>query len=392
MVNSFSVAVENSAANFISKNNLLCGNVLEDLLLNLNPNGVKVLLCFDQGWFSVGKQIKDELSKKQEVISFSLEENAHFEECVNKLLSSVFNIEEIIVIGSEELALFAVNYLNNSGRVIYIPLDFDFSEFIVRSLDLKSNHLVFLDKNLLNKCYKNKMADGARHVLSKKLVLVEMLINEHIGALLPNNEAKNLFASALGDVYKYFTNHSLELLVTAIIKASVAEQKAGVSSIPTLASAILFKSENLSLKGEREYLFYKMVLRAYGMFFTNNTDCTISLPGVLLEQEEIAKLFPFEYKEMLAKLPEYLYDNEKTALLKKKICENSAVISEINKQLSQIEKDAELIKNEYGGRKYTVELYNLKQRAKALSLAPYIAKKPTAFHLLFAQGLTKYFE
>ena len=392
MINSFSIAVENSAANFISKNNVFCGNVLSDLTTQVKNDGVKVVLCFDAGWYFIGKNIKDLLSEKYKVISFSLEQHAHFEECVNKLLSSVSNIEEVIVIGSEELALFAVNYLNNSGRVIYIPLDFDFSEFIVRSLDLKSKHLVFLDENLLNKCYKNKFADGARHVLSKKLVLVEMLINEHIEALLPNNEAKNLLTSAIGDVYKYFTNHSLELLVTAIIKASVAEQKAGVSSIPTLASTILFKSENLSLKGEREYLFYKMVLRAYGMFFTNNTDCTISLPGILLEQEEIAKLFPLEYKGMLAKLPNYLYDVEKTKRLKQAVCESSPVLDEINKQLSQIERDTALIKNEYGGRKYTVELYNQKQRAKALSLAPYIAKKPTAFHLLFAQGLTKYFE
>ena len=62
----------------------------------------------------------------------------------------------------------------------------------------------------------------------------------------------------------------------------------------------------------------------------------------------------------------------------------------VDKLLSKIESESLALKKEYGGRKYSVEHYSSKQRAKALYLAPYINGKPTAYDLLFASGVTQF--
>ena len=75
---------------------------------------------------------------------------------------------------------------------------------------------------------------------------------------------------------------------------------------------------------------------------------------------------------------------------KKKAMASGELLKEIKAQLAQIEGDSLMLKKQYGGRKYSVEHYNAKQRARALYLAPYVTEKLTAFHLLFASGITQY--
>ena len=77
--------------------------------------------------------------------------------------------------------------------------------------------------------------------------------------------------------------------------------------------------------------------------------------------------------------------------LKEKVIANTQLISIVDNLLAQLESEAQILKKEFGGKKYTVEHYSTKQRATALTLAPYLIKKECAYKLLFASGITEYF-
>ena len=383
------LAVENSTASIIFNNNLRFGSSLETVSKELLTNSVKGLLCYEKGWYEVGKSIKD-LFSSQGITAFCLEEEVPFLQTAPKLLNSISNLQELVVIGDEQLALFALDYcVSTNIKIVYIPLDFEFSCYLLRILN-NTNHLLILDENLLSACGKNKIADGIRCVLSKKIFFIEMLVNQSICGLLPSEKADFYLKEGLKQLKNYLALKQLKNLIFALVSVTVGEYFSGCGNIATSASEILLKFQKLSLKGEREYLLYKMVLRAYELYFVNDTSFTLSLPGVVVEENEINNLFANEYIKKQITLPPYLYDLKKIEEYKKVIVANENLLSLIKQQLAQIEEDNAMLKRQYGGRKYSVEHYNAKQRSKALYLAPYITEKPTAFHLLFASGFTQY--
>ena len=383
------LAVESSTASIILNKNLRCGNCLEVIKQELSQNSQKAILCYEKGWYELGKSIKD-LFGGQNLACFCLDEEIPFLQSAPKLLNSVNNLQELIVIGDEQLALFALDYcLKSSARVTYIPLDFEFSSFLLRALE-NNNNLLIIDENLLSACGKNKVADGIRCVLSKKIFFVEMLVNQSIAGLFDCKRAENCLNEGLKELKSYLATRSLEKLILALLYVTASEYLSGCGNIASSASIILLKMQNLSLKGEREYLLYKMILRSYELYFTNDTSFTLSLPGVVVEENEINALFANEYIKKQIALPDYLYDIKRIEEYKSKITANKELLKVIKQQLEQIEEDSAMLKRQYGGRKYSVEHYNAKQRSKALYLAPYITEKPTAFHLLFASGFTQY--
>ena len=383
------LAVENSTASIILNNNLRYGSSLELVSRELSVTTVKALLCYEKGWYEIGKSIKD-LFTSQNITAFCLEEEMPFLKSAPKLLNSVKNLQELVVIGDERLALFALDYCASTNiKMVYIPLDFEFSCYLLHILDNR-NHLLILDENLLSACGKNKIADGIRCVLSKKIFFIEMLVNQSIEGLLPSEKADFYLKEGLKELKNYLALKKLDKLISALVLVTVGEYLSGCGNIASSASQILLRMQKLSLNGEREYLLYKMVLRAYELYFANDTSFTLSLPGVVVEEGEINSLFANEYIKKQITLPPYLYDLKKIEEYKEKIVANENLLKLIKQQLAQIEEDSAMLKRQYGGRKYSVEHYNAKQRSKALYLAPYITQKPTAFHLLFASGFTQY--
>ena len=393
MKNEFALAVENSTASFISKDNLICGNAVDEIAESLQVDGKRVLLCFDSGWFAVGKSLKDRLKEEHDLVCFSLEETIYFEEKVVKLLNGVKNISQIIVIGSEPMALFVSRYFDGlNTKVIYLPLDFEFSDFLLNSLKNGATNQLVLDEGLLSNCLKNKLADAVRCVFSKRILFIEMCANETIEGLIDKNEGKNQLNKGIKLVDEYLKTRDITTLILAVVLVTVGEFLSGVGNIVSSASEILSKIQNFSLKGEREYLFYKMALRAYLLYFSNDTSCALLPPGLVVEEIELQKIFPFLPKKHQTVAPFCAFDIKKAEEYKQIILKDGKIIDLIKTQIANLDENAKLLKKEYGGRKYSVEHYSLKQRAKALSLAPYITSEFSIFHLLFASGLTQYFE
>ncbi|MBR4419627.1 MAG: hypothetical protein IKT32_01990, partial [Clostridia bacterium] len=112
----------------------------------------------------------------------------------------------------------------------------------------------------------------------------------------------------------------------------------------------------------------------------------------VVEEIELQKIFPFLPKKHQTVAPFCAFDIKKAEEYKQIILKDGKIIDLIKTQIANLDENAKLLKKEYGGRKYSVEHYSLKQRAKALSLAPYITSEFSIFHLLFASGLTQYFE
>lgn len=386
----FALAVEKSTASVISAKNLQCGSFESIIPSALSKNGVKALMCYEKGWYEVGKRIKDLFGSKG-ITCFCLDEGIPFEKNAVKLLSSVNNLQELVVIGDEQMALFALNYcLKNSARVIYIPLDFSFGNYLLSAVEMGGSNLLLLDEDLLSQCGKNKLADGVRTVLTKKIFFIEMLVNQAIEGVIANNQAKTLLNEGQKSLQDYLQGGAISDLAIAIIFTVMGECYSGAGSIVRSASDLILRMQRLSLSGEREYLLYKMVLRAYELYFSNDTSFTLSLPGVALEEAEIKSLYANDYVKPQIYLPSFLYDQEAVNGFKKKAMASGELLKEIKAQLAQIEGDSLMLKKQYGGRKYSVEHYNAKQRARALYLAPYVTEKSTAFHLLFASGITQY--
>lgn len=387
MKDNFALAVENSTASFVNFNKLLCGNSHEVIPAQIGLHEKTVILCHDSGWFEAGREIKENL--KGEKTCFCIDDIPEFEKGATLLLDSVKDINYLVVIGSEELAIFAVNYCADKQiKIIYTPLDTCFSQYFLQLVNCENLYLA-LDGTRLNKVGKNRLTDGVRSVLSKKILLVEMRANEYIAGLSPSNEAKILLETALKNLNAYLSNHLIENLVCAILLSCLAEVKAGAGNVARSATNVLLKIQKLSLKGEAEYLLYKMVLRAYALYFKNDTSFTLKLPGVVIEEEQLNDLFSGNGK-IIPYIPPFFNKLQEVERIKKEIVEKGNIVEIINEQISQIENDEIILKKEYGGRKYSVEHYNAKQRSTALLLAPYLTDKPCAYHLLFASGFTQY--
>ena len=387
MKDNFALAVEKSTASFVNNNLIGCGVAEKIIGEMISSQKNAVILCHDNGWFEAGRQIKQALNGN--AVSFSIEDQPNFEKVATTLLNSVKNIDYLIAVGSEDLANYALGYMQNKGgKVIYLPLDMQFSRYFVNLLKTQNCFLI-LDEQRLLKCGKNRLTDGIRTVLSKKLFLVEMAVNQSIAGGIPKKEAQECIFESLKRVQNYLKQQNVQELILAILIACIGEVCSGVGNIVSSATDILFKIEKLSLRGEAEYLFYKMVLRSYQLYLKNDTSFLLASPGIVLEEEQIDQLFLNSYKKPTVSLPLYFNDFCEVQRLKE-LASNEQVLSLINTQISEIERDEELLKKQYGGRKYTVEHYNAKQRSKALTLAPYITDKSTLYDLLFVSGFSQY--
>ena len=354
----FALAVEKSTASVISAKNLQCGRFDEIVCSALSQNGVKALLCSEKGWYEAGKRIKDSLGGRL-VSCFCVDENLPFEKKAVKLLNSVSGLDELVVIGNEQMALFALNYCLNSGaRVIYIPLDFSFGSYLLAAVNRGGNDLLLLDENLLSQCGKNKLADGVRTVLTKKIFFVEMLVNQSIGGVILNNQAKNLLNEGQKSLKNYLQSGLVSDLAIAVILTSMGEYYSGAGNIVRAAADLLLRMQSLSLSGEREYLLYKMILRIYELYFSNDTGFTLSIPGVVVEEGEIKSLYSNDYSQPKICLPNFLYDLDAVNGFKEKCAQGGEILKEIKLQLSQIEGDTAILKKLYGGRKNSANRFS----------------------------------
>ena len=272
MKNDFAFAVGNATANFISKRNLDSGNVSELISSHVVKGGNVINICFDSGWFSLAGKIKSYLLEHN-VINFSLNDNKPFINDLQVLLSSVKEVSTVIVTGSEDLAL-AVSkfYLNKSVKVIYLPLDFNYEFFLKNSLENANNNLVILDESLLAKCNRSAFADCVRRIFARKIFRVEIAVNRAINQDNNLKQAENQLNESEIYLQKYLDTHLIVYLVIAHLKSIIFESITNIEYLPLVAGEILNKlNANFSLRGEREYLVYKMLLKLYRFYFSNDT-------------------------------------------------------------------------------------------------------------------------
>ncbi|MBR3864425.1 MAG: hypothetical protein IKJ19_04870 [Clostridia bacterium] len=392
MKNDFAFAVENSTANFIPKNNLVCGSVEKLLPSLINDDGAIINLCFNSGWFALAGNIKGVLGAR-EVISFCLNDGKLDENELDVLLSSVTSVGTVIVTGSEELAMLVCKkYQAKKVKIIYLPLDFNYEFFIKHALEIVDNRVVLLDEKILAKCNRSAFVDCVRRILARKILSVEIAVNQAITGDKDKKQIENILDESKKYLQKYLQTHLIVYLVISHLLSIVYEHLSGVEYIPSVAGEVLAKlNYSLSLRGEREYLIYKMILRLYKFYFTNDTSFLLKRCGIAIQEEQINKLMSdcclLDYS-----LPKtaYLSDNEIDAI-KQKIYKDKKVIELLDNYLLELENEAQILKKEFGGRKYTVEHYNAKERAIALNLTPYLIKNKTAYELLFASGIIEYF-
>ena len=391
MKNDFAFAVGNATANFISKRNLDSGNVSELISSHVVKGGNVINICFDSGWFSLAGKIKSYLLEHN-VINFSLNDNKPFINDLQVLLSSVKEVSTVIVTGSEDLAL-AVSkfYLNKSVKVIYLPLDFNYEFFLKNSLENANNNLVILDESLLAKCNRSAFADCVRRIFARKIFRVEIAVNRAINQDNNLKQAENQLNESEIYLQKYLDTHLIVYLVIAHLKSIIFESITNIEYLPLVTGEILNKlNANFSLRGEREYLVYKMLLKLYRFYFSNDTSFILKNCGIASQEEELNKLMGdcvlLDYS-----LPQIVYNENEINSIKQKIVKDINIINLIDNLISELENEAQILKKEFGGKKYTVEHYSTKQRATALTLAPYLIKKDCAYKLLFASGILEYF-
>ncbi len=392
MKNDFTFAVENSTANFIPKNNLICGNVSELIPSLVNQNGAIINICFNSGWFALASSIKKLLSPR-EVVSFCLNEGKINENELEVLLRSVNNVGTIIVTASEDLAmLISKKYENSKVKIIYLPLDFDYEFFIKHALSSGLDRAIILDEKLLAKCNRSAFVDCVRRIFARKLIKVEMAVNRAITGDNSKKQVADVLEESQKYLQKYLQTHLIVYLVISHLLSIVSEVLSGFDYIPSIAGEILSKlNANLSLRGEREYLIYKMILRLYKFYFTNDTSFLLKRCGIARQEEQINKLMGDCYL-LDYSLPKTVdLSCEELDELKEKVYSDETVIKLIDGYLMELDNEAQIFKKEFGGRKYTVEHYNAKERATALTLTPYLLKNKSAYELLFASGIIEYF-
>lgn len=390
MKSKFALAVEGSTASFISKENLICDSALESALSLVKGDSCFVI-CLKSGYLSFGKKLIDLLQtnyiKVQSKI-FECEPTSFSE--LQELLSKSEGLT-VIVVGSEKIACFCQDYYKNSlVNLLFVAVNLSFRSFALNLISTKSKGVLILDEKLIAKCNRRDTAECVKSILAKRIIYAEIAFNRAIAPHFSAEKAEKLLDESFYYLQVYQTTRYLTPLVIACFKGVIAQHICGVEHLPFVAGKILEKTQNLAFDGEREYLIYKMLLRLYNFYFSNDLSFTIKQGGVACEQESIKNLFKgIDYNYSL---PRYMYDVKEIDKIKNNLISDGKGIALVKEYLNLLSEDEVALRKEFGGKRYNVEHYNNKQRLTALTLAPYFIKKPCAYNLLFASGILEYFK
>lgn len=352
--------------------------------------GEHVLLAFDSGWYAVGKEIKENFGNDRDIVAFCLTDGDPYEDSAEKMLLSVKNPRSLIVIGNENLALKAMTILKDIP-ICFVATDFDFC--LILSDMIKSgnkNNMLIADSDRLKNISKSRIFSGAKSVLSKKILFVEICVNRLIDGLNEFSDTKICLERGQYFLKVFFNSHDIKDLITAQIYSSFALAFCDLGYIPAIAAYLLEKQGSFCEKGESEYLVCKMLIRLYRLYISENHDYIIKNGGI--NQTAILKEILKPSKNEDFKYENIDFTDERLNEIKKILVGDKDIIKLLDSFENDFDTECEELKKLYAGKKYTVENYSKKQRIAALKSSPFLTTGFCLLKLIFSDGILEYME
>ena len=381
------ITVDNFAVNFLLSNtNAFLGKAEEIYFNSVKKQSERILIfCYDADYFLLGKRVKDLLIKNaKSVTCYSLERSVPLKPSIEKIFANEVGFNAVLAVGNEKIAAAVAPFVNESKNFAFMPTDFDFSFFLCSGSG-KNCSLIF-DSAIFSLAKKNKVLSGLKSVVSKRIIFIEMRVNQLIGGYLEQKEAISAFEKGQEMLNLFLKDLNVMHLILAQFYCGVAISVISCCFEPMQCSIVAEKLLDNSGFGEREFLFYEILLKIYMLYFNNPIDFICKLPNVISDREQLERLGLLGCENYF----EPLYDTKRLSLIKGEIKGDSELKQEVEKQLETIFSLKKIFKSVYAGRKYTVEHYSQKQRSTALKLAPLTCNKPSALKLVWADGVLEY--
>ena len=354
-----------------------------------------VIFTDDFGYFSVCKKIRgfvadgnfceeEKRAFADRTVFFSVDDGAD-EKIAERLLRSVKKPLCVAAVGGGELIARAVDYCaENNVDLLAVPLDYSFGCVLKRNCDFVAEKCFFaFDNELFSSLQKNRVADVIRQVLSKRILFVEMRVNQLIGLHFDDETPKKLLNESVYECLNYFKNYDYKSLAYAKFLSEKAAMLLPFESPAEGMSKVLSCYDLDVSEGDREYFAYKMLIKIYGVMLS---DCVnmVKVPSYGMCADQLKAIMP---NAKINPKPSYYCNDENLSLLLKTLAEDDKLGGYIKELALNIPDGEHIVYLVYGGRKSTVELYPQNINAQSLRLAPLICKGDSLLKILWATGV-----
>ena len=357
--------------------------------------GEAVIFTDDFGYFSVCKKIRgfvadgnfceeEKRAFADRTVFFSVDDGAD-EKIAERLLRSVKKTLCVAAVGGGELIARAVDYCaENNVDLLAVPLDYSFGCVLKRNCDFVAEKCFFaFDNDLFSSLQKNRVADVIRQVLSKRILFVEMRVNQLIGLHFDDETPKKLLNESVYECLNYFKNYDYKSLAYAKFLSEKAAMLLPFESPAESMSKVLSCYDLDVSEGDREYFAYKTLIKIYGVMLS---DCVnmVKVPSYGMCADQLKAIMP---NAKINPKPSYYCNDENLSLLLKTLAEDDKLGGYIKELALNIPDGEHIVYLVYGGRKSTVELYPQNINAQSLRLAPLICKGDSLLKILWATGV-----
>lgn len=354
-----------------------------------------IVFTDDSGYFSVCKKIRgvvadgnfcdeEKIAFADRTVFFSVDDGAD-ERVAERLLHSVKKPLCVVAAGGGELIARVSDYCaENNVDLLAVPLDYSFGCVLKRNCEFVAEKAYFaFDDELFSSLQKNKVADVIRQILSKRILFIEMCVNQLIGLHFDDETPKKLLNESVYECLNYFKNYDYKSLVYAKFLSEKAAMLLPFESPAESMSKVLSCYDLDVIEGEREYFAYKMLLKIYGVMLT---DCVnmVKVPSYEMCADQLKAIMP---GAIICTKPNYYCDDEKLSALLKTLAEDDKLGGYIQELTLHIPDGEHIVYLVYGGRKSTVELYPQNINTMALRLAPLICRGDSLLKILWATGV-----
>ena len=358
-------------------------------------SGEAVIFTDDFGYFSVCKKIRgfvadgnfceeEKRAFADRTVFFSVDDGAG-EKIAERLLHSVKKPLCVAAVGGGELIARAVDYCaENNVDLLAVPLDYSFGCVLKRNCDFVAEKCFFaFDNDLFSSLQKNRVADVIRQVLSKRILFVEMRVNQLIGLHFDDETPKKLLNESVYECLNYFKNYDYKSLAYAKFLSEKAAMLLPFESPAEGMSKVLSCYDLDVSEGDREYFAYKMLIKIYGVMLS---DCVnmVKVPSYGMCADQLKAIMP---NAKINPKPSYYCNDENLSLLLKTLAEDDKLGGYIKELALNIPDGEHIVYLVYGGRKSTVELYPQNINAQSLRLAPLICKGDSLLKILWVTGV-----
>ena len=354
-----------------------------------------VIFTDDFGYFSVCKKIRgfiadgnfceeEKRAFADRTVFFSVDDGAD-EKVAERLLGSVKKPLCVAAVGGGELIARAADYCaENNVDLLAVPLDYSFGCVLKRNCEFVAEKCFFaFDNDLFSSLQKNRVADVIRQVLSKRILFVEMRVNQLIGLHFDDETPKKLLNESVYECLNYFKNYDYKSLVYAKFLSEKAAMLLPFESPAEGMSKVLSCYDLDVSEGDREYFAYKMLIKIYGVILS---DCVnmVKVPSYGMCADQLKAIIP---NAKIYPKPSYYCNDENLSMLLKTLAEDDKLGGYIKELALHIPDGEHIVYLVYGGRKSTVELYPQNINAQSLRLAPLICKGDSLLKILWATGV-----